>query len=133
MQQIYTRTPMPKCDFNIVAKQHYWNHTPAWVFSCKFAACFQNTFSEEQIWVAASAFCVNFMEIHSFRKSSETLRKLCVFTKFSLGEISLLKRSFWHRCFPVNFMKFQRTPFVTEHLLWLLLSSSTTPLFIYRF
>ena len=25
-------------------KQLYWNHTLAWVFSCKFGACFQNTF-----------------------------------------------------------------------------------------
>ena len=27
----------------------------------------------------------------------------------------------WHRCFPVNFAKFLRTPFITEHLQWLLL------------
>ena len=27
----------------------------------------------------------------------------------------------WHRCFPVNFVKFQRTPFFKEHLWWLLL------------
>ena len=26
-------------------KQLYWNHTSAWVFSCKFAIYFQNTFS----------------------------------------------------------------------------------------
>ena len=45
MQQIYRRTPMPKCDFNKVAKQLYWNRTLAWVFSCKFAAYSQNTFS----------------------------------------------------------------------------------------
>ena len=45
MQQIYRRTPMPKCDFNNVAKQLYWNHTSVLVFSCKFAAYFQNTFS----------------------------------------------------------------------------------------
>ena len=38
----YRRTPMPKCDFSKVA---YSNHTSAWVFSCKFAAYFQNTFS----------------------------------------------------------------------------------------
>ena len=44
MQQIYRRTPMPKCDFNKVAKELYWNRTSAYVFSCKFAACFQNTF-----------------------------------------------------------------------------------------
>ena len=45
MQQIYRRTPMPKCNFNKVALQLYWNHTSAWVFSCKFAAYFQNNFS----------------------------------------------------------------------------------------
>ena len=28
-----------------VALQLYWNRTSAWVFSCKFAAYFQNTFS----------------------------------------------------------------------------------------
>ena len=43
-QQIYRRTPMPKCDFNKVTLQIYWNHTSAWVFSCNFAAYFQNTF-----------------------------------------------------------------------------------------
>ena len=45
MQQIYRRTPMPKCDFNKVTLQLYWNRTLAWVFSCKYAAYFQNTFS----------------------------------------------------------------------------------------
>ena len=33
MQQIYRRTPMPKCDFNKVALKNYWNRTSAWVFS----------------------------------------------------------------------------------------------------
>ena len=37
MQQIYRRTVMLKGDFNKVAS--------AWVFSCKFAAYFQSTFS----------------------------------------------------------------------------------------
>ena len=32
---------------------------------------------------------------------------------------TLLKKGFWHRCFPVNFVKFLRTSFLTEHL-WLL-------------
>ena len=27
MQEIYWRTSMPKCYFNKVAKQRYWNHT----------------------------------------------------------------------------------------------------------
>ena len=30
----------------------------------------------------------------------------------------------WHRCFPVNFAKLLRTPFLTEHLRWLLLLMS---------
>ena len=27
-------------------------------------------------------------------------------------DATLLKRRLWHRCFPVNFMKFLRTPFL---------------------
>ena len=38
-----------------------------------------------------------------------------------LRPATLLKMRLWHRCFPVNFAKFSRTPFFTEHLWWLLL------------
>ena len=44
---------MSKCDFNKVQKQLYWNRTSA---SCKFAAYFQNTFSKEHLWSAASEY-----------------------------------------------------------------------------
>ena len=54
MQQIYKRTLTPKCDFDKFAKKLYWKHTSAWVF-CKFAAYYQNTFSQEHLWRAASA------------------------------------------------------------------------------
>ena len=54
MQQIYRRTPMPRCDFNEVANQLYWNRTSAWVLSCKFAAYFQSTFSWKHLWRVAS-------------------------------------------------------------------------------
>ena len=37
---------------------------------------------------------------------------------------TLLKKRLWHRCFPVNFATFLRTPFFTEHLWWLPLSSN---------
>ena len=43
MEQIYRRTPMPKCDFNKVALQFYSNHTSAWVFY-KFAHIFRTPF-----------------------------------------------------------------------------------------
>ena len=32
-----------------------------------------------------------------------------------------LKQSLWHKCSPVNFAKFLRTPFFIEHIWWLLL------------
>ena len=56
---------MPTSDFNKVAEQVYWNRTSAWMFSCKFAAYFQNVFSKEHVWVAASEFnslCVMFIK-----------------------------------------------------------------------
>ena len=34
---------------------------------------------------------------------------------------TLLKKTLWHRCFLVNFVKFLRTPFLTEHHRWVLL------------
>ena len=37
-----------------VALQVYGNHTSGWVFSCKFTVYFQNTFSLEHLWRAAS-------------------------------------------------------------------------------
>ena len=37
-----------------------------------------------------------------------------------LRSATLLKKRLWHRYFPVNFAKFLKTPFFTEHL-WLLL------------
>ena len=40
----------------------------------------------------------------------------------SLMPATLIKKRLWHRCFPVNFAKFLRTPFLTEHLQWLLLN-----------
>ena len=45
---------------------------------------------------------------------------------------TLLKKRLWHRCFPMNFAKFLRTPFITEHLRWLLLENRKTNE-LYRF
>ena len=81
MHQIYRRTPLPKSDFNKVAKQIYINHTSAWVFSCKFAAYFQNSFSEEQLSVTASIiYC-------------RLLIALSIYSQFLIAWISLLPSS----------------------------------------
>ena len=39
----------------------------------------------------------------------------------SLRSATLLKKGLWHRCFPVNFAKFLRTPFLENTSGWLLL------------
>ena len=41
--------------------------------------------------------------------------------KLQTAPATLFKKRLWHRCFPVIFAKFLRTPFSTEHLWWLLL------------
>ena len=40
----------------------------------------------------------------------------------SLRPATLLKKSLCHNCFSVNFAKFLRTPYIIEHLRWLLLT-----------
>ena len=45
---ISRRTTMPKCEATLL-KSHF-----GMVFSCKFAAYFQNIFSQEHLYVAAS-------------------------------------------------------------------------------
>ena len=39
----------------------------------------------------------------------------------SVRAATLLKKRLWPRCVPVNFAKFLTTPFLIEHLWWLLL------------
>ena len=69
---------------------------------------------------------------HSFLLQKQSPRGLLLkgvlrnFAKFTgkhlcLRPATLLKKRAWHRCFPVNFAKFPRMPFLTEHLRWLLL------------
>ena len=63
-----------------------------------------------------------------FKRQKQPLEVLCVerflrnLTKFTAKHLrqslffnkpsTLLKKSLWHRCFPVNFVKFLRTPFL---------------------
>ena len=46
----------------------------------------------------------------------------CGRASFSIKLQALLKERLWRRCFPVNFAKFLRPPFLIEHLRWLLLT-----------
>ena len=55
-----------------------------------------------------------------------TGKHLCqrlLFNKVARRPATLLKKSLWHRCFPVNFAKFLRTPFLQNPSGRLLLKS----------
>ena len=79
MQQIYRRTPMLKYDFNKATKQLDWNGTSACVFSCKFAAYFQNIFYKEQLWVVASVTStILLFGVFLRRETITTLRQIAV-------------------------------------------------------
>ena len=47
-----------------------------------------------------------------------------LFNKVVGRPATLLKRRFWHRSFPLNFVKFLKLLFFIEHLWWLLLDSN---------
>ena len=51
------------------AKQLYWNRTSAWVLHCTCTAYFQNTFSKEHPWTAASQKFSFFQSILSLGRS----------------------------------------------------------------
>ena len=75
MQQTYRKTAMPKCDFK---KQLYWNYLSAWMFSCKFAAYFQNIFSSEHLWSAASL--MSLLEIIVLKWATSSFPRECINT-----------------------------------------------------
>ena len=48
---------------------------------------------------------------------------------FQIFVPALLRKRLWHKCFPGNFARFLGTPFLTEHLQWLLLKNLDPSLF----
>ena len=62
-----------------------------------------------------------FLEISQISQENTCARVSFLNKVAGLGSATLLKKRLWHSCFPVNFVKFLRTLFFKEHLLWLLL------------
>ena len=57
---------------------------------------------------------------HSYLKISVTFNRLSTLNnKMASKACNFIKKRLWHRCFPVSFVRFLRTPFLTEHL-WFL-------------
>ena len=90
---------------------------------------------------AMFSYCCKFSILDAYGRSSRTEmfckkgvlgnfaeftgKRLCLSLLFDkvtdLRPLTLLKKRYWHGCFPVKFAKFLRTPFPTEHLRWLFL------------
>ena len=75
------------------------------------------------------------LETHVFFQDTKAVARRCYVKKVfsdvlqnsqentSVRVSPLVKLQAWHKCFPVNFGKFLRISFPTEHLLWLLLKT----------
>ena len=64
-----------------------------------------------------------FLEI-SQNSQENTCARVSFLIKLQARPSTLLKKRLWHRCFPVNFENFLRTPFFTEHL-WVTASQNS--------
>ena len=88
-------------------------------FVFKNQTCIQDLI--KRLWRSShpEVFCKK-GDARNFVKSTE--KHLCHSLFFGLRPATLLKKGLWHRCFPVNFVKFLRILLHIEHLWWLLLS-----------
>ena len=77
MQQVYRGTPMPKCNFNKVAKQLYWNHTSACVSPANllhvFRTPFLRTHMEGYFWLFYKTFHAHSRKQHYVKKFTQPL------------------------------------------------------------
>ena len=89
------------------------------LFQKRMWRCLQCS-KRHQVKVVARRCCVKkvFLKISPNSQESTCAR---VSFLIKLQAATLLKKRLWHSYFPVNFLKFLRTPFLTEHVWWLLL------------
>ena len=60
--------------------------------------------------------------LRNFKKfTGKQLYQRLFFNKVAGRSETLLRKRLWDKCFPVNFGKFLKAPFLTKHLWWLLL------------
>ena len=52
----------------------------------------------------------------SQNSQENTCTRVSLLIKFKARHVTLFKKSLWHRCFPVSFVKFIKDTFFTEHL-----------------
>ena len=136
MSQISQETPVLGSIFNKVAGLKDCNVIKKRLqhrcLRVKFSKLLRRTFFIEHLrWMLLNEIhvdkncSVKDLEIQWVEAVTQTCSIKKVFLEISQNpqEYTCLRVSrLWHRCFPVNFVKFLRTPFLIEHLWWLLLS-----------
>ena len=88
------------------------------MFSCTLCLSFKNSYTIEHLRTTASvSHRSSCLEVFYKKDVLENFAKftgkhLCQILFFNevAGPATLLKKRLWHRCFPVNFAKFLRTP-----------------------
>ena len=120
----FIRIPMPKCDLikllcNFIEITPWHGCSPVKLLHILRTPFLRNT-SKELLLKLKSSFrsshqrcSVKKSVLRNFEKS--TGKHLCqslFLVKLQARSATLLKKRLWHRCFPVNFAKFLRTPFL---------------------
>ena len=85
----------------------------SWWQSLSFNSC------SLQVREILEIICGSSHQRYSIKKGD--VKNFVKFTGKNLWQRSLLAKRLWHRCFPLNFVKFLKTPFLTDTLRWLLL------------
>ena len=112
-----------------------WKFSACFVFLRNFGSSFvsSNYLTQNQVMAKLTNFRSSRREVfckkgvlRNFTKFiGKHLYQSLFFNKVAgLRPATSLKKRLWYKFFPVNFVKFQRTPFFTEHVWWLLLPFS---------
>ena len=101
---------VPLSNYKFFVSMVYLSH----IYNGSFARLFQEQSGYKHIWKQALICGILLPAI--LKNSNENILLLAeCFRNY------IVKKRLWHMCFPMNFWKFLRTPFLTEHLRWLLL------------
>ena len=96
---------------------------------CTFTA--KRAQSQLYFWEICEVFQTTYSPVISWSSRPEMVFKKVVLKNFRLRPATLLKKRPWHRCFPVNFAKFLRTPFyITPLVAASVMPSLSMPLFM---
>ena len=109
-----------------------WDYSPCLILCMIFEIAFASL--EVVVQRCSVKRCSSKLACNFIKKETRAQVFSCEFCEISKNTFSpatLLKKRLGHRCFPVNFVKILRTPFLIEHLWRLLLASWDIGQYVY--